>query len=373
MKTAFESAIESSGRTFDSPLPDLNGKVIMVTGGTGSFGKKFVQMVTERWQPEKLIVFSRDELKQYEMAQEFSKEDYPFMRYFIGDVRDQARLEMAMRDVDYVIHAAALKHVPIAEYNPMECVKTNIMGAENVVNAAIKRGVKRVVALSTDKAASPLNLYGATKLASDKIFTAANVLSGKNGCRFAVVRYGNVVGSRGSVVPFFQKLIAEGAGQLPITDPRMTRFWITLPQGVNFVLSSLECMEGGEIFVPKIPSTTITDLATSVAPDLPHKIIGIRPGEKLHEVMVPEDDGRSTVELADRYAILPPLEEKLMVKWLERGAKRVPEGFSYSSDQNTDQLDARGLQGLLGQSFQTGSEDALASKAESTIGSRKQA
>jgi UDP-N-acetylglucosamine 4,6-dehydratase len=334
-------------RDFDEPFPDLNGKSILITGGTGSFGKKLVKTISERWTPRRLIVFSRDELKQYEMAQEYSPVEMDYLRYFIGDVRDQARLEMAMRDVDYVIHAAALKHVPIAEYNPMECVKTNIMGAENVVNACIRAGVKRVIALSTDKAASPINLYGATKLASDKIFAAANNLSGRDGCKFSVVRYGNVVGSRGSVVPFFQKLVAEGADHLPITDERMTRFWITLEQGVNFVLSNLELMMGGEIFVPKIPSTTVVDLARSVAPHLPHKIIGIRPGEKLHETMVAEDDGRSTVELHDRFAILPALNQKLLTAWLDRGAQQMEDGFSYASNKNPERLDARGLIGML--------------------------
>ena len=338
-------------RDFDEPFPDLNGKSILITGGTGSFGKKLVKTISERWTPRRLIVFSRDELKQYEMAQEYSPDKMEYLRYFIGDVRDQARLEMAMRDVDYVIHAAALKHVPIAEYNPMECVKTNIMGAENVVNACIRAGVKRVIALSTDKAASPINLYGATKLASDKIFAAANNLSGRDGCKFSVVRYGNVVGSRGSVVPFFQKLVAEGADHLPITDERMTRFWITLEQGVNFVLSNLEIMIGGEIFVPKIPSTTVVDLARSVAPHLPHKVIGIRPGEKLHETMVAEDDGRSTVELHDRFAILPALNQKLLAAWLDRGAAQMEDGFSYASNKNPERLDARGLMGMLNMAY----------------------
>ncbi|MAI90538.1 UDP-N-acetylglucosamine 4,6-dehydratase (inverting) [Ponticaulis sp.] len=334
-------------RDFRTPLPDLNGKSILITGGTGSFGKMLVRIITENWTPRRLVIFSRDELKQYEMAQEFPMEKHEYLRYFIGDVRDQARLEMAMRDIDFVIHAAALKHVPIAEYNPMECVKTNIMGAENVVNACIRSGVQRVVALSTDKAASPINLYGATKLASDKIFCAANNLSGRNGCRFSVVRYGNVVGSRGSVVPFFKKLVAEGAEFLPITDERMTRFWITLDQGVNFVLSSLELMQGGEIFVPKIPSTTVVELAKSVAPHLPHKVIGIRPGEKLHETMVAEDDGRSTVELSDRFAILPALDTKLMTAWLDRGASQMEDGFYYASNRNPERMDARGLMGML--------------------------
>ena len=233
----------------------------MVTGGTGSFGKHFISTVLQRFKPRKLIIFSRDELKQYEMAQRFPVEKYPFMRYFIGDVRNRDRLEMAMRGVDYVIHAAAMKQVPIAEYNPFECIHTNVLGAENVVTAAIRQGVKRVIALSTDKAANPINLYGATKLASDKIFVAANNLAGADGTRFCVVRYGNVVGSRGSVVPFFRKLIEEKAEFLPITDERMTRFWITLPQGVNFVLSSMAMMQGGEIFVPKIPSMRMTELA----------------------------------------------------------------------------------------------------------------
>ena len=352
-------------RDFLTPLPDLNGKAILITGGTGSFGKKLVKIISERGTPRRLVIFSRDELKQYEMAQEFPPQDMPYLRYFIGDVRDQARLEMAMRDIDYVIHAAALKHVPIAEYNPMECVKTNIMGAENVVNACIRAGVKRVVALSTDKAASPINLYGATKLASDKIFCAANNLSGRDGCRFSVVRYGNVVGSRGSVVPFFKKLVAEGAEYLPITDERMTRFWITLEQGVNFVLSSMELAQGGEIFVPKIPSTRVTDLAKSIAPHLPHKVIGIRPGEKLHETMVAEDDGRSTIEIHDRFAILPALDQKLMDTWKDRGATTVEDGFYYASDRNPERLDARGLMHMLQMAFpEVGDLKAIVEAAE---------
>jgi UDP-N-acetylglucosamine 4,6-dehydratase len=338
-------------RDFRQPRADLNGKVVLVTGGTGSFGRAFVKMACEEYQPRKLIIFSRDELKQYEMAQAFPPERYPFLRYFIGDVRDAARLEMAMRGVDYVIHAAALKHVPIAEYNPFECIKTNVMGAENVVNAAIAAGVKRVVALSTDKAANPINLYGASKLASDKIFVAAQAMAGDAGTSFAVVRYGNVMGSRGSVAPFFKKLVAEGATELPITDVRMTRFWITLEQGVNFVLSSLEMMAGAEIFVPKIPSMHTTELASAIAPDLPHKVVGIRPGEKLHEVMVPEDDARSTVELEDRYLILPSHDESRRRLWLDQGARELPEGFSYASDRNPERLDAHGLQALLVRAF----------------------
>jgi len=334
-------------RDFREPRADLNDKVVLVTGGTGSFGKALVRIVCREFKPRKLIVFSRDELKQYELAQAFPQELYPFMRYFIGDVRDVARLEMAMRGVDYVIHAAALKQVTTAEYNPFECIKTNVMGAENVVNAAIARGVKRVVALSTDKAANPINLYGASKLAADKIFCAAEAMAGDSGTRFSVVRYGNVLGSRGSVAPLFSRLVAEGAEDLPITDPRMTRFWITLDQGVNFVLSSLELMKGSEIFIPKIPSCRVADLATAMAPGLPHRIVGVRPGEKLHEVMAPEDDARCTVELSDRYVILPSADSRRRAQYLEEGAAAMPEGFSYCSDRNPEGLDARGLQALL--------------------------
>ena len=341
-------------RDFCEPSPELDDKVILVTGGTGSFGKQFVRMVASRWNPRKVIVFSRDELKQYEMAQEFPQSAYPFMRYFIGDVRDAQRLEMAMRDVDYVVHAAALKHVPIAEYNPMECIRTNVFGAENVVNAAIRAGVKTVVALSTDKAANPLNLYGASKLAADKIFVAANNLAGRDGTTFSVVRYGNVLGSRGSVVPFFRKLISQGVDHLPITDQRMTRFWITLEQGVNFVLSSMELTKGGEIFVPKIPSSLIGDLASAIAPDLPQKEIGIRPGEKLHEVMVPEDDGRSTVEIADRYVLLPHGHATRMDEWMADGATRLKDGFAYASDSNDERIGVNALQEMLALCLQPG-------------------
>lgn len=336
-----------SGRDFATPQINLDGQTVLITGGTGSFGKRFVKTALSRFKPRKLIIFSRDELKQYEMAQEFSPTEHPCLRYFIGDVRDETRLDMAMRDVDVVVHAAALKHVPIAEYNPFECIKTNVMGAENVVRAAIKRGVRRVVALSTDKAASPINLYGASKLASDKIFTAAQHMGGRDGPVFCVVRYGNVIGSRGSVVPFFRKLIEDGATELPITDARMTRFWITLDQGVNFVLSSLEMARGGEVFVPKIPSMSITELARAMAPDLPHKTIGIRPGEKLHEVMVPADDSRQTVELEDRYAILPALDAEIRVRYLAEGARDVTEDFAYASDSNPEIMDARALQELV--------------------------
>lgn len=341
-------------RDFAVPMIDLNDKSVLITGGTGSFGHHFIQSVIDRYKPRRLIIFSRDELKQYEMAQRFSQEDYPFLRYFIGDVRDVDRLEMAMRNVDYVVHAAAMKHVPIAEYNPFECIRTNVMGAENVVTAAIRTGVKHVVALSTDKAANPINLYGASKLAADKIFVAGNNLSGADGAKFSVVRYGNVIGSRGSVLPFFKKLIAEGAEALPITDERMTRFWITLEQGVDFVLSSMAAMKGGEIFIPKIPSTKMVDLARSVAPDLPLKIIGIRPGEKLHEIMVPEDDGRMTVELDDRYIILPAFGGPKIEAYLEAGARAVTEGFQYCSNTNPECLEARDLQQYLDHCFPKG-------------------
>lgn len=318
---------------FADPMVDLNGKNIMVTGGTGSFGYAFVEQVLARFKPKRLIIYSRDELKQYEMAHRFPDTVYPCMRYFIGDVRDVNRLEMAMRGVDIVVHAAALKHVPIAEYNPFECICTNVHGAEYVVQASLRAGVQKVVALSTDKAANPINLYGASKLASDKIFVAANNLSGGR-TTFAVVRYGNVIGSRGSVVPFFHRLIKEGADSLPITDPRMTRFWITIEQGVNFVLSSMEMMQGGEVFVPKIPSMKITELASVMAPGLPHRTIGIRPGEKLHEIMITEDDARATLELSDRYLIQPWFNSWDAAPYTAAGAKLVPEGFSYSSDTN---------------------------------------
>ena len=338
-------------RDFRQPRFDLNGKTVLITGGTGSFGKQLVRLVCAEFKPAKLIIFSRDELKQYEMAQVFNPAQYPFMRYFIGDVRDRDRLEQAMRGVDTVIHAAALKHVPIAEYNPFECIKTNVMGAENVVRAAIAAGVRNVCALSTDKAANPINLYGASKLASDKIFAAASAMGGADGPVFCVVRYGNVVGSRGSVAPFFQKLVDEGATELPITDPRMTRFWITLPQAVDFVLSSLAMARGGETFVPKIPSMGMVEMARSIAPGLAHKIVGIRPGEKLHETMVPVDDAHSTLELDDRYVILPSHDDSARQSYLDDNARPVPMGFTYASDSNPEHLDARGLQTLLQQTF----------------------
>jgi UDP-N-acetylglucosamine 4,6-dehydratase len=330
-------------------MVEMKEKAILVTGGTGSFGQKFIDTVLQNYAPARLIIYSRDELKQFEMAQKFSEKDYPAMRYFIGDVRDRDRLTLAMRGVDYVVHAAALKHVSIAEYNPMECIRTNVDGAENVVRAAMDCQVKKVIALSTDKAANPVNLYGASKLASDKIFIAANNISGpSNGnTRFSVVRYGNVVGSRGSVIPFFQKLIDDGARELPITDERMTRFWITLQQGVDFVLSCFGMMQGGEIFVPKIPSMKVTDVAKIMAPNLKQKIIGIRPGEKLHETMVPYDDGRNTIALDDRYIIEPAFAFWGREHYTGNGAKPVPEGFSYSSDNNDEWLDEKGLKKIL--------------------------
>jgi UDP-N-acetylglucosamine 4,6-dehydratase len=332
---------------FDADQIDLNGKTILVTGGTGSFGRAFIRKVLRAYDVNRCIVFSRDELKQYQMAQEFPAGPGRPIRYFIGDVRDGERLEMAMRGVDYVVHAAAMKHVATAEYNPFECVKTNIYGAENVVMGAIRSGVKKVIALSTDKAANPINLYGATKLASDKIFVSGNNLSGVSGCNFSVVRYGNVIGSSGSVIPFFQKLINDGATELPITNERMTRFWITLEQGVAFVLSCLEMMQGGEIFVPKITSMRVTDLALSMAPDLPHKHVGIRAGEKLHEVMISEDDARSTVELADRYAILAPFLEARYEAYVKMGASPIVGDFRYASDTNTDWLEAEELRRVI--------------------------
>lgn len=322
----------------------LNGKNILITGGTGSFGKQFVKTILKHYTPNKIIIYSRDELKQYEMAQRFND---PCMRYFIGDVRDKERLISAMNGVDYVVHAAALKHVPIAEYNPMECIKTNVNGAQNVIDAALYCNVSRVIALSTDKAASPINLYGATKLASDKLFVAANNIRGGKDIRFAVVRYGNVLGSRGSVVPFFQKLIAEGAMELPITDERMTRFWITLQEGVDFVLKNFERMHGGEIFIPKIPSMKVIDVASAIAPHLPHKIVGIRPGEKMHEVMCPRDDSHLTLEFHDHYVIKPSIQFTDNADFSENNCgevgKPVEYGFKYSSETNTEWLKADAL------------------------------
>ncbi|MBV5278288.1 MAG: UDP-N-acetylglucosamine 4,6-dehydratase (inverting) [Campylobacteraceae bacterium] len=326
----------------------FNGKNIFITGGTGSFGKKYTEILLKNYKPNKIIIFSRDELKQYEMAQQFTD---PCMRFMIGDVRDLDRLKKAMYGVHYVIHAAALKHVPIAEYNPMECIKTNIYGAQNVIDAALECGVEKVIALSTDKAANPINLYGASKLASDKLFVAANNIRGLRQTQFSVVRYGNVLGSRGSVVPLFKKLIAQGVKELPITEEHMTRFWITLEQGVNFVLKNFSRMKGGEIFVPKIPSMTLLDLAKTMAPELGINIIGIRPGEKLHEVMVPKDDSHLTLEFHDHFIIKPTILFTQKVDYSSNALKEtgvpVKQGFEYSSETNTQWLDAKGLMEMI--------------------------
>lgn len=319
----------------------FTNQTILVTGGTGSFGKKFIAAALKQ-NVKKVIVFSRDELKQYEMAQEFTD---PRVRFFIGDVRDKERLYRAFDGVDIVIHAAALKHVGACEYNPFEAVKTNIHGAQNIIEAAIDRGVKKVIALSTDKAASPINLYGATKLASDKLFVAGNSYAGDKETRFAVVRYGNVVGSRGSVVPFFKKLKEDGATVIPVTDDRMTRFWITLEQGVQFVIDSLTRMNGGEIFIPKIPSMSILDLAEAIAPECEIEIVGIRPGEKLHEAMITEDDARHTLEYDDYFVIQPEF------PWwnaeYKNGGKSLPEGFTYVSNVNNQWLTVDELRELV--------------------------
>ncbi|MGA9659461.1 MAG: UDP-N-acetylglucosamine 4,6-dehydratase (inverting) [Asticcacaulis sp.] len=339
-------------RDFLPEQDPVKGKVVLITGGTGSFGRRMVRTLLTQYAPRKIIILSRDELKQYEMRcdmeEQFDAAQMAKMRFFLGDVRDRNRLLMAFRGVDIVIHAAALKQVPAAEYNPSECIATNINGAENVVAASFATRVQRVVALSTDKACSPINLYGATKLASDKIFVAANNMSGDLGTRFCVVRYGNVVGSRGSVVPYFRRLLTQGATELPITDPRMTRFWISLDQGVAFVLSCMELTQGGEIFVPKIPATTVTDLATAMAPTATQKVIGIRPGEKLHEMMISADDARSTYELDDRYVIEPEFAEYGRVSLKDVATARpVGEGFCYASDNNTERLDAQGIRDMM--------------------------
>lgn len=313
----------------------FNDKSILITGGTGSFGKQYVKTILELYKPRKLIIYSRDELKQFEMEQHFHDS---CMRYFIGDVRDRDRLVQATNGVDFVIHTAALKQVPAAEYNPMECIKTNIHGAENVIHAALANEVEKVIALSTDKAANPINLYGATKLVSDKLFVAANNIAGGHRTRFSAVRYGNVVGSRGSVVPFFKKRIADGCDYLPITHPEMTRFWITLQQGVDFVLKNFERMHGGEIFVRKIPSVNVVDLATAMAPGMKQKIVGIRPGEKLHETMCPADDSHLTLEFEHHFVIKPAIEfathNDFSTSRLGETGTPVPHGFEYHSGKN---------------------------------------
>jgi UDP-N-acetylglucosamine 4,6-dehydratase/5-epimerase len=322
---------------------NFEGKVVLVTGGTGSFGRQFTRVALQRLNPRKLIVFSRDELKQSEMMADFGNE--PRLRFFLGDIRDQQRLRRALDGVDYVVHAAALKQVPMGEYNPIEVIRTNIMGSAHLIDAAIDKGVEKVVALSTDKAANPINLYGATKLCADKLFVAGNSYAGAHKTRFSVVRYGNVVGSRGSVIPYFKKM--KETGVIPITDPRMTRFWITLDQGVDFVLKAFERMGGGEIFVPKIPSMTLVDLAAAIAPGCRHDIVGIRPGEKLHEVMVPPDDARHTVEVEDTYVILPAFKNWDSGPDPWAAAKPVPENFCYSSDTNPWQLTKAELERMV--------------------------
>ncbi len=326
----------------------FNGKNIFITGGTGSFGKKYTEILLKNYKPNKIIIFSRDELKQYEMAQHFKD---TCMRYMIGDVRDLDRLKKAMYGVHYVIHAAALKHVPIAEYNPMECIKTNIYGAQNVIDAALECSVEKVIALSTDKAANPINLYGASKLASDKLFVAANNIRGLRQTQFSVVRYGNVLGSRGSVVPLFKNLMEQGVKKLPVTDAEMTRFWITLEQGVNFVFKNFTRMQGGEIFVPKIPSMKLIDLARGMAPHLGIEIIGIRPGEKLHEIMVPKDDSHLTLEFHDHFVIQPTIQfsqKRTFVRnALDETGTPVEQGFEYNSQTNTQWLDAKSLMEMI--------------------------
>ncbi len=319
----------------------FNNKSVLITGGTGSFGRACARTLLERYDIHRLVILSRDEVKQHEMQRQF---DAPCMRFFLGDVRDRTRLSEAFHNVDYVIHAAALKQVPFAEYNPMECIKTNVHGTENVIAASLEHNVEKVIALSTDKAANPINLYGASKLAADKLFVAANNIAGGHPTRFSVVRYGNVVGSRGSVVPLFRKLIDEGNDHLPITDESMTRFWITLQQGVDFVLENFERMWGGEIFVPKIPSVKITDVARAMAPGLPGKVVGIRPGEKLHEIMCPSDYAHLTLEFDDHYLIKPTIkfhhyEVDYETNTLGEKGKLVDPGFEYESSSNPHFLD----------------------------------
>lgn len=328
---------------------DLNNKKVLITGGTGSFGKAFTKTILSRWpQVKRLVIFSRDELKQYEMSQEFSSEAYPAIRYFIGDIRDADRVRRALEGIDVVIHAAALKQVPAAEYNPFECIKTNVLGAQNLIEACLDSGVKDVVALSTDKAAAPINLYGATKLASDKLFTAANNIRGNRDLKFSVVRYGNVMGSRGSVIPFFMD--KRSSGVLPITDPAMTRFNISLQEGVDMVLWALENAKGGEIFVPKIPSYRITDVAKAIGPDCEHPVVGIRPGEKIHEEMITESDSFNTVDLGRYYAILPSAGSHSVESYCQAtGGSAVKPGFAYNSGTNTDFVSVDQLKGLMKQ------------------------
>lgn len=319
---------------FSGAGADLKGKSILITGGTGSFGKTLLKNLLANHEPRKVIVFARGEYMHFELQNSLSEADRKKVRFFVGDIRDLDRLVMAFRGVDVVIHAAAQKQVPLAEYNPFECIRTNVIGAENIVQAAIRCGVKTVLALSTDKAVNPINLYGASKLASDKIFVAANALGAGTSTVFSVVRYGNVLGSRGSIIPFFRQLIADGATELPITDERMTRFWITLDQAVEFTLSCLPTIQGGEIFVPKIPTMSIMDLAEAMAPELPTKVVGIRPGEKLHEIMITEHNAHTTYDLGDRYLIEPEWSFSLRDETRLSEKKSMPEGFEYSSDKN---------------------------------------
>jgi UDP-N-acetylglucosamine 4,6-dehydratase len=328
----------------------FNNKSVLITGATGSFGQQFVKKIIHEYTPERLIIYSRDELKQYEMQSTFPETKFPNIRYFLGDIRDLDRLKLATKNIDILVHAAALKQVPAAEYNPMECIKTNIHGAQNVIEASIENNIKRVIALSTDKAVNPINLYGATKLASDKLFISANNIVGKNDINFSVVRYGNVVNSRGSVIPLFLKLISEKSKYFPITDQRMTRFWITLNQSIEFVIKSIERMSGGEVFVPKIPSFHITDLAKAIDPSKEEKIVGIRPGEKIHEIMVPSDEAFRTYEFTDHYVISPTItieghsnDNQFSTNKLQEAGKKCSRGFEYNSGSNNIFLDASSL------------------------------
>lgn len=334
--------------SFDGAGADLKGKSVLITGGTGSFGTTLLRKILDNHQPRRVIIFARGEFNHFQLQNSLPDEHRSKVRFFIGDIRDRDRLVMALRGVDLVVHAAAQKQVPLAEYNPFECIRTNVIGAENVVQASIQAGVKQVLALSTDKAVNPINLYGASKLASDKIFVAANSLASGTGTRFSVVRYGNVLGSRGSVIPFFRELIDKGATELPITDDRMTRFWITLDQAVDFTMSCISIMRGGEIFVPKIPSMKITDLVEALAPDMATKHVGIRPGEKLHEIMITEHNARNTVDYGDRYIIEPEWNFWDRDAHKDDGHSVMDEGFEYSSDKNDQWLGVAELKKILG-------------------------
>lgn len=330
----------------------INGKSILLTGGTGSFGQKITKTILENFRPKRLVIFSRDELKQFEMAQQFNERDFPALRYFIGDVRDRERVRRACNGVDVIIHAAAMKQIVAAEYNPTECIATNVVGAQNLIDAAIENGVSRVVALSTDKAANPINLYGATKLCSDKLFVAANNLSGPVKTRFSIVRYGNVIGSRGSVIPFFKRCVAEGRTTLPITHEDMTRFVITLDQGVAFVINALATMSGGEIFVPKLPSLRVIDLVPLISPNGKVDIVGIRPGEKLHEIMIPFEDSRNSYDLGEYYIIAPQHVWWNNHEFVERvgDGAAIVEPFEYASGNNTDWVEDEALLALVNSS-----------------------